>query len=304
VNRFSTRNALGWIGGAAALVVSMSWQLNLLSGPFFTIVVVAGIVAAVYWIYRQLEQWGHGKRLREFALTLGWTYSETGGLRVNKFTGFPFGIGTEREVRDVIEGNYAGFACASYTYRFRNQMGGKRAGDQIFTVTELGLETPYPRLDLMPENIGTRLLSTVGLPDIDLESAEFNRTWRVMCADRRYAVDFLDPRMMQLLLTASVSGVSVRVDGNRIFAWSAGLAPVKELNRRLDLAVGVAKRIPAHVERKYYEADAWRREALEERERNAPTWAKTGGILNSRRYTGIGMDEDGDGIDDSEQRLR
>jgi hypothetical protein len=110
--------------------------------------------------------------------------------------------------------------------------------------------------------------------------------------------------MMQVLLRGRQQGVAVRIDGERVIAWSAGLADVQGLARRMDLVVGVAKAIPAHVVRKYAELEAQRRADEAAREANAPTWATTPGALNSGHYTGIGVDADGDGIEDWEQRSR
>ena len=304
MQRFSRRNALGWLGAAAALVVSAGWQLGIFEWHVWAVIGVAALVVVGYWAFRIREQSRHARRLREFALTHGWSYRESGGELIAGLTGFPFGIGHDQTVMDVVEGTYSGVAVASFTYSFEQQVAGEHAGEQVFTVTRAALPVPFPRLDLVPEDIGTRVLSQFGLADIDLESAEFNRTWRVLCGDKRYAIDVVDPRMMQALVAHRQQGLAVRIDGDRVFAWSAGVAHVKDLSRTLDLVVGVAKAIPAHVVTKYAELEAKRRAAEDERERNAPTWAKTGGVLNSGHYTGIGVDADGDGVDDWTQRNR
>lgn len=304
MQRFSRRNALAWVGGAAALAVSLGLRADFFNRYIFGIIAVAGLVAVAYWAYGIAERSRHARRLQEFALTHSWTFSDTGGASVSGLTGFPFGVGSERTVEDLVEGTYSAVPCAAYTYRFVQRVGGERAADQVFSITQATLQVPFPRIDLVPEDIGTRILNSVGLADIDLESAEFNRRWRVLCADKRYAIDVVDPRMMQLLLSNRIQGVAVRIDGDRVFAWSAGVASVKDLSRRLDLVVGIAKAIPTHVVRRYSEADAERRAIEDERERNAPTWATTGGILNSGHYTGIGTDADGDGVDDWHERNR
>ncbi len=298
MQRLSWRNAAGWIAGVATIVATFGLKVGIFNRFVFAFVAVAALVALAYWIYQGAEKSRHARRLREFAFAHGWSYREAGGVAVAGLEGFPFGQGHDRLVEDIVEGTYGGRPCASFTYTFTPQVAGERSVPQIFTVTQVKLDVPFPRLDLVPEDIGSRLLNAVGFADIDLESAEFNRTWRVQCADKRYATDFLDPRMMQSLLTNRLHGVAVRVDGDRVLAWSGGIASVKDLSRRFDLVCGVAGRIPAHVVRRYNEADAGRRAAEEERERNAPTWAKTGGVLNSGRYTGIGVDSDGDGVED------
>jgi hypothetical protein len=61
-------------------------------------------------------------------------------------------------------------------------------------------EWTYPHLVVQPETIATRLLATVGMPSIDLESEAFNRRFLVTSEDERFARMFLDPQMMELLL--------------------------------------------------------------------------------------------------------
>lgn len=296
--RFSRRNLLGWIAGAAALVVSAGVQAGIFEWQVWAVIGAAALVVVAYFVFRASEQARHARRLRDFAEQHGWAYRTEGNDLIAGLTGFPFGTGTARTAEDVVEGTYSGLTVASFTYSYDQQVAGEYAGEQVFTVTQARLNIPFPRLDLVPEDMGTRVLSQFGLADIDLESAEFNRKWRVLSADKRYAIDTVDPRMMLVLLRGHQQGVAVRIDGARVIAWSAGVGHVRDLARRMDLVAGVAKAIPAHVVRKYTELEEQRRAEQAEREAKAPGWANTPGVLNSRRYTGIGVDADGDGVED------
>jgi hypothetical protein len=304
VQRFSRRNVLGWIAGAASLVVALGVQAGIFEWRVWAVIGAAALVVVAYFLFRIREQSRHARRLREFAEQHGWTYRPDGNELLIGLTGFPFGTGTSRAAMDVVEGTYSGVSVSSYTYSFDQKVAGEYAGEQVFTVTQAQLPARLPRLDLVPEDMGTRVLSQFGLADIDLESAEFNRTWRVLCADKRFAIDVVDPRMMLALMRNRQQGVAVRLDGDKVIAWSAGVAQVRDMARRMDLVASVSKGVPAHVVRKYAELDAQRRAEEAAREANAPGWAKAGGVLNSGRYTGIGVDADGDGVDDWEQRNR
>ena len=304
MSRFSSRNVLAWIAGTAGLLAVVTFKLGLFDGLFGAVVLCAAAVAGAYWLYQTWERSLHARHLKEFAATNGWTYAEAGPWSVVPAAGFPFGEGTGRQVEDFIEGAYGGAHCSSYTYRFEYRLAGERSAEQIFTVTQTAIDVPLPRLDLIPEDVGSRILGALGAADIDLESAEFNRTWRVQGTDRRFAVDVVDPRMMELLLRHRVPGLAIRIDGTRVLAWSAGRATVGELSRRLDAVTGVARRIPAHVVRAYDEAERQRRADEAVREANAPGWATTGGVLNSGTYTGIGVDSDADGVQDWDEHNR
>ena len=58
----------------------------------------------------------------------------------------------------------------------------------------------WPLLTIEPETVLDRIGHHVGLPDIDLESEEFNRMFAVHCEDRRFATTLLDPQMMAVLM--------------------------------------------------------------------------------------------------------
>ncbi|MGC4174193.1 hypothetical protein [Demequina sp.] len=304
MHRFSARNVIAWIAGAAAVVAFYGMQIGFFNRWITAVLVTAGVVAFGYWLWEFFEKYRHAKRVREFAFTHGWQYSEEGWAANAGLTGFPFGVGSNRKATDLIEGTYSGMPCSTYTYSFEYRVGDDRAAEQVFTVTQTAIDYRLPTLDLVPEDIGSRIIGALGGADIDLESAEFNRLWRVLCPDRRFAIDVVDPRMMQHLLHHRIPGVAVRIDRDKVIAWSAGRADLGQLAKRFDLVTGIAKRVPNHVVRSYTEAEQRRRAEEAEREAKAPGWANTPGVLNSGRYTGIGVDADGDGVDDWEQRTR
>lgn len=265
----------------------------------------SGIGAAIYWVVNALAGHRHAQALQHFARDHGWDYRAHGGALTAGLTGYPFAAGESRRVEDVVAGTYAGLPCTSFTYAFdvaTSKDGGKVP--QLFTVTTAQLAVELPRLDLVPEWMGSRALGALGLTDIQVESAEFNRAWQVLSADRRFAIDVVEPRMMELLMRPDMQGWAVRIEGSQVLVWSAGRSGVGELSRRLDVVCGVARRIPAHVVRRYDEAERQRRAAQEARDNTGPSWATTPGVLNSRRYTGIGSEADGDGTDDLEQGTR
>src|SRR6188508_3091392 len=114
MQRFSRRNAAGWIAGVATLVVTFGLKVGIFNRFVFAFIAVAALVALAYWIYQFAEQSRHARRLREFALAHGWPYSESGGVAIGGLEGFPFGEGHDRKVENVVEGAYGGRPCASY----------------------------------------------------------------------------------------------------------------------------------------------------------------------------------------------
>ena len=274
------------------MIALVGLQVGYLEGPIGGIVLVAGVIAAGYFLFEKARAHRHSQAVREFAARHGWEYS--GGVPgiTTRLTGFPLGVGVNKRVEDGIAGTYGGFECSHFTYRFEYSFGDDKAVDQVFTMTVVTLYVPLDRLDLVPEDGASRVMGAIAGADIDLESAEFNRLWRLISADKRFAVDVVDPRMMQHLLRHRLPGVAVRIDQNYVIAWSAGVAQLDELAPRLNLVTGIASRIPAHVLRRFTELDRERREEDAARWAAAPTWATQPGVLNSRSDTGIGVSDD------------
>lgn len=292
MHRLSAHNALAWVGGVAGVVAIVGLQFGLLHNAVGAVVLVAGLVAGAYFLFAKVRAHRHSQEVRAFAQQHGWEYAAHPPGITTSLSGFPLGVGSNRRVDDCIAGTYGGVPCTHFTYRFEHSFGDDKAVEQAFTLTVGTLDVRVATLDLIPEGAASRVLGAISGADIDLESAEFNRTWKLRSEDKRFAVDVVDPRMMEHLLRHRLPGVAVRIDRDYVIAWSAGIAPLDDLASRLNLVTGIASRIPAHVVRSFAERDRERREEEAARLAAAPTWANQPGVLNSRRYTGIDVSDD------------
>ncbi len=91
----------------------------------------------------------------------------------------------------------------------------------------------------------------LGLDRIRLESAAFNRAYRVTCGDREFAYGFLDTRMMLWLLdVARQYSVEFEVRGRKLLVYMPRLKP-GELPLLFGLAKGFRDHVPRMVLREY-----------------------------------------------------
>ncbi len=83
---------------------------------------------------------------------------------------------------------------------------------------------PYvgvPDVLIRPEGFFDKIKSAIGFDDIDFESAEFSKCFFVKSADKRFAYDLIDPRMMEFLLATRPPGLDMErgrillTDGSR-----------------------------------------------------------------------------------------
>ncbi len=276
---------VAWYGGGSRLDV---------------ILAVAGAVVLALLVWEGVSRLRHGNAAAEFAASHGWEHLPRTAAYSHRFSGEPFdATGTSVRQEDVLRGMYGGIRCATFTHVVERQRDGERSTAQVHQVTLAELPVALPRLDIVPENLAHHVAQALGGVDVEVESHEFNRRWRVIARDQRYGHDVIDPRMIERLLAPDAHGRSIRITGGAVLIWTPGRESVDTLAKRLDVVVGVARRIPAHVIRRFSEAGG---SLVDDAPLTGPAWATTPGVLNSRSYTGIGTDADGDGVEDWRQR--
>ena len=99
------------------------------------------------------------------------------------------------------------------------------------------------------EGVIDKAFQMLGLPDIDFESEEFNRTFVVQCADRRFASALIDPQMMDFLLSTG-GEITFETKGRFLLLCTHRIDPV-EMPALLNLADEFLRRVPPAVRELY-----------------------------------------------------
>lgn len=296
-----------WFGGSivtVSVIIVVAAQATGTEGWLFLACGVLVVGGSIWGILAAMRHRRLSDAHRDFAKTHGWEYIATTHEYNHRFSGYPFGVGSARRQESVLRGTFNGQECATFAHVFESNRGadGDPGTLHRFQVTLAELPVALPRIDIVPENLPASVAKALGGGDVDVESWEFNQRWRVITKDPQYAHALLDPRMIERLLFPDVEGLGVRIDGGSVYVWSIGRRDVDTLARRLGVVSGIARRIPDHVLREYktlgYEVH---RGSAATRPLSGPAWATEPGVLTSRSYTGIGMDLDGDGVEDWKQ---
>ncbi|WP_456785819.1 DUF3137 domain-containing protein [Cellulomonas sp. P5_C5] len=202
---------------------------------------VVAVVLGQYWVRRTRYE-----RFRAWSLRNGWTYAESDPTLVDISTGQPFGEGSARRATDVLRGTFESRPALSFTYQWTTGSGEKRS-TQHAHVVGLGLPTYLPTVEVTPEGLGAFLAKLVGAQDIQFESDEFNRAFRVTARDQRTGHAIVHPRLMERLLRPDARGTCWRIDGLWILSWQPGSTDLESIAPRLGLLAGVVRTIPRHV---------------------------------------------------------
>ena len=118
-------------------------------------------------------------------------------------------------------------------------------GHRHFTCGLTEVEAVWPHLIVQPEGLAGRVLDRLGLRDIEYESEEFNRAFEVVCEERRFASDFIDPQMMDFLLSTNAK-CRFEVRGRWVLVATEGVSPALAPSL-IALSTEFRERVPAVV---------------------------------------------------------
>lgn len=218
-----------------------------MSGGLFDVLLVLFAIGMV--AFAILGWWASVKRrerLKAWATTNGWTYTPSDRSLVDFSRMQPFGVGHSKRATDVLAGRYDGHSALSFTYRWTTGSG-KNQTTQTVHIVGMVLPTYLPTVELTPEGLGARLAKLVGAQDLQFESEDFNRRFRVASSDAKAAHAIVHPRLMERMLRPDTVGSTWRIEGNWILTWATGATDLDRLAGRLGMLRAVVRSIPRHV---------------------------------------------------------
>ena len=218
----------------------------LIFGVFLVLVVVMIVVGLVQARRRR-------EGLAGLAASRGWTYTRSDPALVDRFEGDPFGRGEDREAVNVLRGTAHARPIVVFDYSYvttstSTDANGHTKTDRTthrFSVVAVNTGVVMPALSVAPEGMVSRFFGRLTNSDIELESEDFNRAFRVTCPNRRFASDVLHPRMMELLL--QWPELAWRFDADSILAIRDGSHDVAEVDAKLAALDAILDNVPDFV---------------------------------------------------------
>jgi len=112
--------------------------------------------------------------------------------------------GENRYAFNVLSGRYQQSEVLAFDYHYEIPAKGTHnelSSTHCYLTTAMVLMPAYfPELRIVPEGLLSKIAETFRGEDIQFESAEFSRAFRVWSRDKRFAYDVCNPRVMDYLL--------------------------------------------------------------------------------------------------------
>ena len=173
----------------------------------FIVLIVVVTVAAAIWNYYRTQQ--RRKEFAAWAAQNGFRYEIRNDAYSSMPWGAPFDLGFGRAAHDVLTATVDGrpVLCFTYVYKTRTS-NGKTSSTQThwFSIYSVRLPRPVPELRVGREGFLSSIARAIGVHDIEFESEDFNRAFKVKCDNRKFAYDVVNPQMMAFLLDSGAPG--------------------------------------------------------------------------------------------------
>lgn len=186
--------------------------------------------------------------IAQWATARGWSYAQRDDRWAHCWPDHPFDSGYGQRAQNVVSGAYGPYTATAFDFSYKQSSGSgksRRTTTYRFGVVALGVPVPLPWVHVEPEGLFDKAAKLFGGQDIELESEDFNRVYRVRSDDPKFAYDLLNARTMEVLLAAG--GVDVRVSRYHLVTVRQGQLDLTAVEAWLGLLVGLCERLPSFV---------------------------------------------------------
>jgi hypothetical protein len=216
--------------------------------PIAFVAFIALVITLAVYAYKKNQ--ARLAAIQGLARSKGWQYNAADPFGLpDRWQGAPFHTGYGRRATNVITGEVGTYPVIAFDYEYkedsRDSNGRSTTSTYHYAVCALGMPCVLPELSVAPEGVLSRIGQALGFEDIELESEDFNRRFKVRCQDRKFATDVLTPRTMQWLLNAGK--VAFRFAGTDIVSAHSGQLLPSDLLDRTAVLAGVVDGIPSFV---------------------------------------------------------
>ncbi len=155
-----------------------------------------------------------------------------------------FSQGENRFVFNLIEGDYQEQKLFVFDYHYQTGSG-KNKEDHDNTLLMLIVKECFPKITIGRENFLLKIESAFDSENIKFESVEFSKTFRVLCADKKFAYDVCNPQMMEFLLANR--DLQIEIQGPVVLFSFTPQLPVNQIEFNLQRLAQIRSLLPQYL---------------------------------------------------------
>jgi len=197
------------------------------------IVIVAVLVFGGLAYYQYKQRQARIAAVAALGKRINFTFSQDDIERIVSMPFKLFAMGDGRRVELVLSGTHNNLPLKLFDYWYYDEttdsQGHRSKTYHRFTCGLLTIPAACPRIRVGHEGFFSRLGEHLGMHDVEFESDDFNRRFRVKCDDQKFAFCLIDGKMMEWLTTAD-SFKTVEIDGPWILLAVDKLDPSRWLD--------------------------------------------------------------------------
>jgi hypothetical protein len=205
------------VAGTGLLFATGNHEARQVAREMFALAVIVG---GAFWLGYRFRVLPRRDSFRGQTEALSFTSQEGDplGLLDQPFTVFHW-AGSVRQIENTATGSHGGQEIVIADYWFAPTAAQQYDDYERYTcVIGPSMAGWWSDLTVVPERLVSRLRDAIGVPQINTELEEFNRTFQIRSGDARFASAFVDARMMQWLLERA-PGVGFEVSGTRVMVF-------------------------------------------------------------------------------------
>jgi hypothetical protein len=157
--------------------------------------------------------------------------------------------GEDRYAFDIFTGTYGQHQVTLFDFHYEtsstDSKGRRSTTTHYLHVVVLHLGRLFPRLMVTPEGIFSKIAQAFGYDDIDFESHEFSSRYCVRSPDKKFAYDFCNATMIELLLERP--GTALEISSDVLAFVRDGRMDPERIGPELEFACEARERMPAYL---------------------------------------------------------
>jgi len=157
--------------------------------------------------------------------------------------------GHRRYTFNRMSGEIEGQGVHVFDYHYEtystDSKGRRTTHHHYFSIFTLSLEARFPELNIEREGFFSKIGQALGFDDIDFESLEFSKRYKVKSGDKKFAYDFCNAQMIDFLLRQQ--DLIIEVDGNTLALTFKGKLSIEAIRPNLDRLLKIRSLIPNYL---------------------------------------------------------